>query len=103
MRSPSMNSIIFAFFISVLTTLVTPAMYGADYLSESPSTSQSPDQTVRFIYQDEPLVNIIYQMAELKGINIIVPSGSAAITAKITMHNEEPMRLGAAWQMFLTI
>jgi len=87
----------------IITSISTSTMIFSALTSEQLPLRSSHEATMRFIYQDEPLVNIIYQMAAFKGINIIVPSGASTITAKITMHNDEPMDVQAAWNMFLTI
>ena len=101
-----MNIMALVIIISITTsTMIFSALTDLQSVLTSEQSPLRPSQeaTIRFIYQDEPLVNIIYQIAALKGINIIVPSGASTITAKITMHNDEPMDVQAAWNMFLTI
>ncbi len=58
---------------------------------------------IRFHYDNEDLIDVINFLAAEKGINIILPSGADAITAKLTLHVEELLSVDEAWDLLYTI
>lgn len=62
-----------------------------------------PAGKLSFSFKDEPLINIITLVAQDKGVNIVLPAGNDAITAKVTMHQETPLTTKQAWEMLQTI
>jgi hypothetical protein len=62
-----------------------------------------PENKIRLSFLNEPLVDIMYLMAEHKGFNILVPTGSPITSTKITLALDSPMTIDAAWDMFVAI
>lgn len=62
-------------------------------------------KTIRFQYDNEDLLDIIYAIAAQKGVNVIMPQGANAITSatKVTLNIEEKVSLDEAWKLLLTI
>lgn len=74
-------------------------------LTEIPTSSKRKNtkKTIRFNYTDEDLIDIINFLAAEKGVNIILPIGANAITAKVTLHIDSLLSLDEAWDILLSI
>lgn len=59
--------------------------------------------TVAFNYDNEDLVDIINELAGLKGFNVILPQGANAITQKIIFSLPEKITLDSAWKLLYTL
>ena len=58
---------------------------------------------VFFRYKDEPIANVINDLASSLGINIMLPQGPNALTIKLTFELPEKITLQRAWQYLITI
>ncbi len=58
---------------------------------------------VSFSYKNKELIDIINELAQKKGINILLPQGADAITAKATFSLEDEISLDEAWELLISI
>ncbi len=58
---------------------------------------------VWFRYKDEPVINMVNDLAKKRGINIMLPQGANALTAKLTFDLPNKISLSKAWQYMITI
>lgn len=67
------------------------------------SSDNKQGKTVWFRYKDEPLINMVNDLAAQRGINIMLPQGPNALTAKLTFELPHKISLDRAWQHMITI
>ena len=56
-----------------------------------------------FRYKDEPLVDIINELAKRKNINVVLPAGKEAVVNKLTFQYPEKITLSEAWRRMLSV
>lgn len=56
-----------------------------------------------FKYADESLIDIINQLAQEKGVNVLLPPKAEEITTKVTISIPEKLSLDQAWQLLILI
>lgn len=67
-------------------------------------SGKSSERKLRFDYTDEDLMNVVYYVAEAKGVNIIVPrEWGGANKLKISLHISDLLSLDDAWKLLQTI
>ncbi len=77
-----------------------------EVMSEALSLEQQDTiryKKVWFRYKDEPVANVINDLASSLGINIMLPQGPNALTIKLTFELPEKITLQRAWQYLITI
>jgi general secretion pathway protein D len=73
------------------------------HVQANTSQSSSSAQKIWFRYKDEPLINIVNDLATKRNINIMPPQETAALTSKITFELPHKISLERAWQYMITI
>lgn len=72
-------------------------------ISKNKSKKNRTKKTFVFNATNKPLVDLINELASEKYLNIILPQGALAITAKINYQVKEKMTIDAAWNRTLDI
>jgi general secretion pathway protein D len=74
-------------------------------LHKTPTPKKRPknQDTILMQYTDEPLVDIINQLAAIKGMNILMPMKADVMTTKVTLNIEVPLTIEQAWDMTLML
>ncbi len=72
-------------------------------INNSAKNAVTKETTVWFRYKDEPLINIINDLGKKRGINIMLPQGPNALSAKVNFSLPKRISLDDAWQYLLTI
>lgn len=67
------------------------------------SKKRKVEEKFWFRYKDEPLMDIINDLAKRKNINIVFPAGKEAIVNKLTFQYPEKITLSEAWRRMLSI
>lgn len=65
--------------------------------------SRNKRKKYKFDFDSKPLVDIINELADLKKINILLPQGALAITARVTYHLPDPVSINEAWKILTTL
>jgi len=104
------------FYLAVMSMGVNPLL--ADTLTTAPkneiqrvldkkikpfSSSIPNKKMVWFRYKDEPLVNVVNDLAAKRGINIMLPQGPNTLTTKVTFELPHKITLNRAWQYLITL
>jgi general secretion pathway protein D len=72
-------------------------------LGAQPYRMPKQSKTYKFDFDNKPLTEIINELAALKKINILLPQGAFAITARVTYHLQQPMSADDAWKLVSTL
>lgn len=73
------------------------------YTQTDQSRLQSETKKIWFRYKDEPLINIVNELAAQRNVNIMPPQGATALTSKITFEFPHKISLERAWQYMITM
>lgn len=65
--------------------------------------AQGETKKIWFRFKDEPLINIVNDLAAQRNVNIMPPQGAAALTSKITFELPHKISLERAWQYMITM
>lgn len=65
--------------------------------------TQTETKKVWFRYKEEPLINIVNDLAAQRNVNIMPPQGAAALTSKVTFEVSHKISLERAWQYMITM
>lgn len=102
--------------LSIVSIGVTPLL--TDDLTAAPKNTvksvlnekikNSPIKTshkkmIWFRYKDEPLINVVNDLAEKMGINVLLPQGPNALTTKLTFELPHKITINRGWQYLITI
>ncbi len=96
------------FFTLCIASIINSAIYSSsDTMVISDQTISpfipSKEERVFFKYENKELIDIINGLAQKKGINILLPQGANAITAKVTFSLDEEISISQAWEMLISI
>lgn len=75
--------------------VVEPAKFDEDQKKQS--------KNIKFKYTEESLIDVINQLAQEKGVNVLVPVMTDEIKSKITLSISEKLTLDQAWQLLILV
>ncbi len=97
---------------SLLFTSSTKAETKADHKHQTHATKHNhkthskkkkTEKKFWFRYKDEPVVDIINDLAKRKNINVVLPAGKESVVNKLTFQYPEKITLTEAWRRMLSV
>jgi len=85
--------------------LASPAIHRAlaDAIQETETPKKHSKGTIDFIFDKEELVDIINMLAEKKGVNVVLPTGTNTISSTVTLAINRRLTLNEAWNLLYTL
>lgn len=98
----------YAYFFLILITLSGKIFCASAKKPNAPSSlsKKAPlakEERIWFHYENEPITNVVHKLAKKRNINIMLPQGTNALTAKLTFSLPYKITLDKAWQYLITI